>query len=118
MNKICISCNREENSGIKFNGFNKCKLCYNKEWFQKHPEKKVQYAKSRNPRNAQKISYRFSHAKSTAKQRKKQWGLTIEQYTLLLKKKCSYCKNSLSNESGVGLDRIDNSKGYFIDNVI
>lgn len=116
MIKYCPICNKNSNE-VKFNGF-KCKSCYNKDWWSKNPEKRKDYAQNRNPRDIYKIEYRFTHAKSTAKQRKKCWDLNLEQYSNFLKKKCYYCNKSLLNESGIGLDRIDNSKGYVFDNVL
>lgn len=62
----------------------------------------------------------YSRAKASAKQHKKSFLLTKEEYCLLLSKPCYYCDGLLNNEKnrGVGLDRIDNSRGYEIDNVI
>lgn len=51
---------------------------------------------------------------------KKEFNLTLKQYTNILKKyknKCFYCDDKIEN-NGVGLDRIDSSKGYSIDNVV
>jgi hypothetical protein len=47
----------------------------------------------------------------------KEWTITFEQFTDLLKNPCYYCNNSLRSETGSGLDRKDNSKGYLPDNV-
>jgi hypothetical protein len=45
-------------------------------------------------------------------------AISKEQFIELLKWPCFYCGKSLSEETGCGLDRIDNSKDYFIENVI
>ena len=63
---------------------------------------------------------RFSKARFDAKRRKtgpKEFTITFEEYALLISKRCTYCNGDISKETGSGLDRIDNSKGYLPDNV-
>ena len=61
---------------------------------------------------------RFSHAISRAKRREIEWGLTLNQWTdLVMDKSCHYCSGPLQ-KTGVGLDRIDNHKGYICNNVL
>ena len=63
---------------------------------------------------------RFAVSKALAKFKNHIWNLTFEEYEKILKSSnmlCSYCSGSL-NETGRGLDRIDNSKGYSVDNVV
>ena len=43
-----------------------------------------------------------------------EFNLTIEQFSTLWKQPCIYCKTSIET---VGIDRIDSSKGYIIDNI-
>lgn len=45
------------------------------------------------------------------------WEINIDDYTVLLSNNCHYCHGKL-NETSVGLDRKDNSKGYTLDNVV
>jgi hypothetical protein len=59
----------------------------------------------------------FAACKHIAKRRKLEWNISEEEYTELRKMKCHYCYESL-NETGTGLDRKDNSKGYILDNVV
>jgi hypothetical protein len=59
----------------------------------------------------------FSTGVMAAKVRNLVWTITIEQYTELRNKKCLYCSNDLPIK-GVGLDRLDNSNGYTIENVV
>jgi hypothetical protein len=63
---------------------------------------------------------RYVNAKSYAlRERELPWELTFDQYEKLILQSCYYCdKITLGVESGVGLDRIDNDKGYTIDNVL
>jgi hypothetical protein len=59
---------------------------------------------------------KFVHNKNASKTRGLGWDLTEEQFVELNSRPCFYCGNRLP-ETGSGLDRIDNSKGYAIDNV-
>jgi hypothetical protein len=43
--------------------------------------------------------------------------LTREQYSALIAQPCTYCGNPL-NESGSGLDRLDDSAGYTLSNLV
>jgi hypothetical protein len=60
---------------------------------------------------------RFSMSKSSAKKRHKDWGISLEQFAALNALPCHYCGGAL-NETGIGLDRVDNDNGYKIDNVV
>lgn len=53
---------------------------------------------------------------STGK-RRIQFLLTFKEYLSLIKNPCFYC-NSKIDEMGLGLDRVDNSIGYMITNVV
>lgn len=45
-------------------------------------------------------------------------NITLEQYSDIIKNPCYYCSKDLFLETGGSLDRIDNSKGYLLDNVL
>lgn len=64
---------------------------------------------------------RFQFLTSYAKGRELSCLLTEDQYVILISVPCDYCDNQLGstiNATGVGLDRIDNSRGYEMDNVV
>jgi len=63
------------------------------------------------------FSSRFIAAKKMAERRNLEWKLTFDQYVEFLNKPCYYTGQKL-NPTGSGLDRIDNYKGYTIDNVL
>lgn len=60
---------------------------------------------------------RFLMARKIAKMHKHIWALSEEDYTVLLKLPCYYCRR-IHFETGIGLDRIDNSLGYEKTNVL
>lgn len=70
--------------------------------------------------NSKTIHSRYFQAKSQAKRRKKDFFISEEEYIVIITKECFYCNGFFKNplgEKGGGLDRIDNSKGYTVDNV-
>lgn len=64
------------------------------------------------------ITARFHYSKDAARRRGKVWGLTTEEYAAVAFLPCHYCHSGNSVETGIGLDRKDNSKGYFLENVV
>jgi hypothetical protein len=87
-----------------------CKPCGNKK--SKEVRRKLAAKRDKN--------YRYSYAKSMATtQRKREWILSKEQWLQLINAGCYYCEaNLLEMTRGSGLDRIDNSRGYTLDNVL
>lgn len=64
------------------------------------------------------IRSRFNTARWRAtNKRELSWTLSFEEYEVLSKLSCSYCRGSLP-EFGVGLDRVDSSLGYTSSNVV
>lgn len=66
----------------------------------------------------QKPNRRFSLNKHEAIKLGKTWELTEDQYYLLIKQPCFYCGLALNSSVRSGLDRVDNTLGYIIDNVV
>lgn len=58
---------------------------------------------------------RYNHYKGTAKSKNHLFELSKEQFNQFWQKPCYYCGASISH---IGLDRMDNDKGYLIDNVV
>jgi len=71
-------------------------------------------------KNKRQIKYRFRAAQLLAKRRDLNWSISIEEYSNLIKLSCNYCNNLFGKqvETGVGLDRLNNSLGYEISNVV
>lgn len=62
---------------------------------------------------------RYTQLIRTAKERGYSVDISFEQYILLSSIHiCHYCYGKIERKLGHGLDRKDNSKGYFIDNVV
>jgi hypothetical protein len=103
---------------------------YHKEWYKRNREKelsKVKEYKKKNPEvraswlkeNGSKPKVRFDKAKSNTRTKtKKPWLLTFEQYDKIINNPCHYCQVDISSGRGSGLDRLDNSKGYEMGNVV
>jgi len=56
-------------------------------------------------------------AKSCAKRKQLNWNIFKEDYIKLISQVCYYCDGEL-NKTGSGLDRVNNSKGYELNNVV
>ena len=77
----------------------------------------IEYSKNRNNKLRGTPKQRYIYGKGLAKYKGKSWTLTFEQYETIINMPCYYC-NSILTGSGVGLDRIENSKGYELNNVL
>lgn len=66
------------------------------------------------------IEGRYNHYKSSAKEKGRDFKLSKEEFEKLVSLPCFYC--NFSGKTGIiqkmGLDRIDNNKGYLINNVV
>lgn len=61
------------------------------------------------------VAYRYVEYKKSAVARSINWGLSIEDFASFWNSHCFYCNDKIQ---GVGLDRIDSSKGYETGNVV
>lgn len=71
----------------------------------------VEHTKRRTPRS------RYMKGKYSANRRGKEFDLPYEYYIEIIKHPCYYCGTSIADETGIGLDRMDNDKGYVMGNV-
>ena len=60
----------------------------------------------------------FVHARATAKRLGREWTISKEDWERLTEEGCHYCGCELPKKAGSGLDRIDNDRGYHLDNVL
>ena len=78
----------------------------------KNQKKDIMRVKEYRKKNLAKV--RFSEVKRGAKIRNYEFSLTFDEFLTFFNKPCSYCGSKIK---GIGLDRIDNTRGYFIGNV-
>jgi hypothetical protein len=67
-------------------------------------------------KNYTSVSGRFNQCRSAQKRNGRSWTLTKEQFASLISNHCTYCGGPLPKTSA-GLDRLDNTRGYDLDNV-
>lgn len=93
---------------------------YHQEWRDQNRERFRAFGRKAYHKNKGKPTQRFNTAKAGAKRRGLEWTLTREEYSALLDLPCYYCRDYFARtlQTGVGLDRIDNFKGYTADNVL
>jgi len=58
---------------------------------------------------------RFRHYKKNAKTRNIKFYLTKDEFMTFWNKNCSYCGDEIE---GIGIDRVDNLKGYILSNCV
>lgn len=119
--KYCsVKCKGIGTRKIKENGIRQCNKCQEilviscfskNEYICKSCRCKISRKRARTPRG------RYKASQSIAKSRNLEWEISEVQYYELIKQKCHYCYYPL-NETGIGLDRMDNDKGYLINNVV
>lgn len=112
-----------------------CRLC--KEWksknlFHKHPLgreglharcakccNKITYEYRKKNDVSRKFNVRYTFARCNARKRKKQFSITFPEYEYVISKPCFYCDGYFGKvQVCSGLDRIDNSRGYELMNVL
>lgn len=64
------------------------------------------------------VKSRWMRSKYNAKKRGKIWDINLELFTELMSLPCTYCNESVAEETGSSLDRKDNDLGYLSDNVV
>lgn len=91
-----------------------------KAWYVKNKKRILQEKKEWRQRMLGSLEYRFKRAIQTAKQRNIMFSLTFEQFIDVADQPCYYCGTKLCSQvmEGSGLDRIDSSKGYEVDNIL
>ena len=88
------------------------KLEWEKRWRAENPDK----VRRRDRISNRRPKGRFAHLRHRAKIQGWEITITFEEFLHLIKQPCFYC-NGVLNETGGGLDRVDPTKGYLIDNV-
>lgn len=90
-----------------------CKKCaneYRNKWYRTERGRAHQHGQALLP------SKRFALAKYAAKKRGLAFTVSKAQFLELITKPCVYC-GSVLDKTGSSMDRVDNGKGYLVDNV-
>lgn len=64
------------------------------------------------------VTNRYSRYKSSANSKKLDFRLSLEGFKEITNKKCYYCGNFTKNKDHCGIDRINSSWGYFLQNCL
>jgi len=117
--RVCSQCKTKKN--IEQFGFRAqnirhgiCRNCKNKqkrEWAQNNKDKTVRYAKNHRETSRGKLT----EIRASAKARNLDFDLTEKQFDDIATQACHYCNKENTTR---GLDRVDNSRGYLMDNVV
>lgn len=78
---------------------------------QKYVRENREKVRGYNTGYAQSVQGKYRTYEHQAKSKGNEWNLTLEQFALILSLPCEYC-----GQRGGGVDRIDNTKGYSIEN--
>ena len=81
----------------------------------KYYQKNKNYVREYFKKYRQKPEVKFKAYKQSAKRRNIEFNLTFVQFILFWQKPCYYCRDKVET---IGLDRVDNKKGYNLDNVV
>jgi len=87
----------------------------NKEKARLYKENHKEQIKKRYVLNKNNIDWMYKKYEKSAKERNLEWELTTEQFKSFWQKPCYYCSYEIQT---IGLDRIDNKKGYLLDNLV
>lgn len=61
---------------------------------------------------------RFSSVSTLARRQDKEWTLIEQEWREIISKPCFYCELENNVQSGSGLDRLDNDRGYVPGNIV
>ena len=131
--KICVSCGSDKTSKAGWYAGPTCSACYSRAYNEKNrvnlrdkaldgylkdlPEARRR-SRERYHRNKYDPEFKFKRLKIHGPRKNKEVTVTLSEYLSLVSQGCSYCGADLTFNKGSGLDRIDNSKGYTLDNVL
>lgn len=112
--KTCKDCGTDTTS--KWLKGPTCNRCYHKDYRNRHPAK----ARASENKSSKAAVKRYNQIRYRCTKENISYNITLEEYKLYLMLPCYYCNNKLGKPVvySIGLDRIDNSKGYDNDNVV
>lgn len=87
-------------------------------WRLKNTGKKVAYQKYYDNLRRSDPEYKLPVVKRLAKRRNILWEISDEMAIKLFKEECHYCNLPARLDYCNGIDRVDNNKGYIVNNVV
>lgn len=125
--KICTRCNIEKSLSEFSKDKHKndglscwCKEC-RKEYYQDHIEEIKEYYQN----NKEKISEQYQTLdgryflyRRNATRKSREFVLTVEQFEEVTSQFCYYCGKYTEGKEHCGIDRVDNDKGYILENCV
>lgn len=117
--KVCTKCKEEKQLDqfvklrrVRSGRGSVCKTCRNThDALRTYPSKQPEAIKAYNKSPAGCLR----QYKSTAKINSRVFELTLEHFEAFWQKPCTYCGSDIAT---IGLDRVDSSKGYTLDNIV
>lgn len=113
----CLDCGKkmeEKTRGFHTEVVKRCKECYEK--LKKVEEKRVRSRDYDKERKANIVSHYNEYIRSSIK-RNLQFTIDIDNFDRLVNSHCYYC-NTYDESKVIGLDRVDSSKHYTLENVV
>jgi hypothetical protein len=87
----------------------------NKKWKEDNNEYYLEQQRKYHKRWSQTIKGKFVQYKSAAKQRNYMFEISIKEFSMFWQNPCYYCDSPIET---IGIDRINNDKGYIIENIV
>lgn len=115
--RVCIMCGKDFDCFMtRYNKESvKCINCNNQ--MQKQDDKRYDREREYKKEMLEHIETYYKQYTSGALKRSLKFELTMEHFTSLISKPCYYCNHQKEGEAN-GIDRMDNEKGYIIDNCL
>jgi hypothetical protein len=86
-----------------------------KRYYLRHKEVRNEKSRNRLKESRTNSSVRFREYKKRAKKSDLSFSMSEDDFMLFWNKECFYCSSSID---GIGLDRVDNSLGYDLQNLV
>lgn len=82
--------------------------------YKRHRKRLIIKSKERYQKKKFTIGYKFAEYRSSARKTRKDFSLTLEEFSFFWGKPCYYCGSSIKT---IGLDRLNNKIGYVFTNI-
>lgn len=111
----CKQCSISFNRGINTEGLYCSRKCYNEMRYARYTERMRQMKEEGIIHGRTIKEHKYYTYKSRAKAREISFELSIDQFLEMWQLPCRYCGSDIKT---IGVDRVDNTRGYVLDNVV